>query len=90
MDLVNTNQPFYSTLSKLVIPVAAKLVYTPINVFVLIDKVIVYKLIYTYQAFPATVDLSSNPYSKNTPLLFLFIYTFLPYNTYTNTPFLYT
>ena len=66
-DLVDTNQPFYATLSKLVIPMAAKIKYTPINVFILMDKVIVYKLMHTHQAYPATVDLGAEPYGKNTP-----------------------
>lgn len=61
-DLVDTNQPFYATLSKLVIPVAAKLLYTPIDVFILMDKVIVHELMHTHQAYPLAVDLSSEPY----------------------------
>lgn len=61
-DLVDTNQPFYATLSKVVIPVAAKLRYTPIDVFILMDKVIVHELMHTHQAYPATMDLSSEPY----------------------------
>ena len=88
-DLVDTNQPFYSSLSKLVIPVAAKLKYTPIDVFILMDKVIVHELMHTYQAFPATVDLSSEPYGKNTPLLFPLMYTFLTTPVLT-LPFFYT
>lgn len=85
-DLVDTNQPFYATLSKVVIPVAAKILYTPIDVFILMDKVIVHELMHTHQAYPATVDLSSEPYGKNTPLLFLLMYTLLPHNTCANTP----
>lgn len=61
-DLVDTNQPFYATLSKLVIPVAAKILYTPIDVFILMDKVIVHELMHTHQAYPLTVDLGSEPY----------------------------
>lgn len=61
-DLVDTNQPFYATLSKLVIPVAAKIKYTPIDVFILMDKVIVHELMHTHQAYPLTVDLGPEPY----------------------------
>lgn len=61
-DLVDTNQPFYATLSKVVIPVAAKLLYTPIDVFMLMDKVIVHELMHTHQAYPLTGDLQPNPY----------------------------
>lgn len=66
-DLVDVNQPFYAALSKVVIPVAARLLYTPIDVFILMDKVIVHELMHSHQAYPATVDLSSEPYGKNTP-----------------------
>ena len=65
-DLVDMNQPFYATLSKLVIPAAAKIKYTPIDVFILMDKVIVHELMHTHQAYPATVDLGAEPYGKNT------------------------
>jgi len=87
-DLVDTNQPFYATLSKVVIPVAAKLFYTPIDVFMLMDKVIVHELMHTHQAYPLAADLQPNPYGKNTPL-FLLMYTFLPHNTCANTPVFY-
>jgi hypothetical protein len=44
--------------------VAARVVYKPIGALVLMDKVIVHELTHTSQAFPATVDMSENPYGK--------------------------
>jgi hypothetical protein len=63
-DIQDTSQSFYALLSRIAIPVVARVVYKPIGALVLMDKVIVHELTHTSQAFPATVDMSENPYGK--------------------------
>jgi hypothetical protein len=60
---------FLGTLSKVILPVVAKLVYAPIDVFILMDKVIVHELTHTSQAYPATKDMRPDPYGKITSFL---------------------
>ncbi|KAF2687476.1 hypothetical protein K458DRAFT_386292 [Lentithecium fluviatile CBS 122367] len=62
MGLIDLNQPFYTAMSKTVIPIAAKFVYTPIDAFVLMDKAIVHELTHTSHAHPSTVDMKPDPY----------------------------
>lgn len=68
-DLSNLfNQPFVAFLSRLALSAAAKVFYTPIDSFVLIDEVIAQELIHTDQAsLPdhfSTIDLGDKPYGK--------------------------
>jgi hypothetical protein len=49
-DLVSMDQPFYTSLSRVVMPFAAKFLYTPVDTFVLMDKTIVHELTHTFQA----------------------------------------
>jgi hypothetical protein len=69
VDLMDTSQPFYSLVSRVAIPLAARTMYTPIDAFLLMDKVIVHELTHTQQSIPATVDQQPNPYGKQAPLL---------------------
>ncbi|KAH7348139.1 hypothetical protein BKA66DRAFT_447432 [Pyrenochaeta sp. MPI-SDFR-AT-0127] len=61
-DLADLPSSVYTSLSKIVIPAAAKLKFTPIDLFLLTDKTIVHELTHTQQAFPATKDLQPTPY----------------------------
>ncbi|KAH7355652.1 hypothetical protein BKA66DRAFT_475297 [Pyrenochaeta sp. MPI-SDFR-AT-0127] len=45
-----SNQPFVAFLSRLALPAAAKVLYTPIDSFVFMDKVIAHELTHTDQA----------------------------------------
>jgi hypothetical protein len=62
-------QPFVAALSKVVIPVAAKVPFTDLDVFVLMDKVIAHELLHTDQAsIPiglSCLDISDDPYGKD-------------------------
>jgi hypothetical protein len=64
-----SNQPFLASLSRIVVPVAAKMFYTPLDSIVLMDKVIAHELTHTDQAsIPlrlATIDVSDDPYGKD-------------------------
>ncbi|KAH8724711.1 hypothetical protein GQ44DRAFT_727499 [Phaeosphaeriaceae sp. PMI808] len=64
LDLLH--QPFVAFLSRMAVPAAARLLYTPIDAFVLMDKVIVHELTHTDQAYltdrMSTVDLGDDPY----------------------------
>ncbi|KAF1828488.1 hypothetical protein BDW02DRAFT_635139 [Decorospora gaudefroyi] len=61
-----SNQPFVAFLSRLAIPAVAKLLYTPIDSFVLTDKVIAHELTHTDQASLSdhfsTIDVGDKPY----------------------------
>ncbi|KAF1846476.1 uncharacterized protein K460DRAFT_406679 [Cucurbitaria berberidis CBS 394.84] len=71
-DLADIPASIYSALGKVAIPTMAKLKYTPIDIFLLMDKVIVHELTHTEQAFPATKDLDPKPYGlKNAKKLVL-------------------
>jgi hypothetical protein len=64
-----SKQPFLAALSRFTVPVVAKMAYTPLDSFVLMDKVIVHELTHTDQAsIPlrfATDDSKPDPYGKN-------------------------
>jgi hypothetical protein len=63
-NLVDLHQFGYSTLSRLAIPIAARTIFTPIDSFLLTDKVIVHELTHTTQGYPSTIDISNEPYGR--------------------------
>ena len=65
-DLADLPSSVYTSLSKILIPAAAKFKFTPIDVFVLTDKTIVHELTHIQQAYPATRDLQPTPYGELT------------------------
>jgi hypothetical protein len=64
-DLAHIGQYSYALLSKWKLPKEAKKFYTPLDTYLLMDKVIVHELTHADQAYPATTDLSEDPYGKN-------------------------
>ena len=65
-DLTDVPSSAFASLSKAVIPIAARIKYTPIDLFVLTDKIIIHELTHTPQAWPATKDLAPTPYGELT------------------------
>ncbi|KAH8693463.1 hypothetical protein GQ44DRAFT_832706 [Phaeosphaeriaceae sp. PMI808] len=61
-DLASLGSSFYHLISKVVVPVVAKTVYTPIDSFALMDKTIVHELTHTDQLVQPTVDVEPKPY----------------------------
>jgi hypothetical protein len=67
-DLSSIPGSAYYAISKAAVPIVAKVVYTPIDSFSLMDKTIVHELTHTDQSIPPTKDLDEDqgPYGKRT------------------------
>jgi hypothetical protein len=79
--LVSMDQPFYTSLSRVVMPFAVKLLYTRVDTFALMDKTIVHELTHTFQALPSTENTKSDPYGRSS--LLFHSHHFLPYRVAT-------
>jgi hypothetical protein len=59
----------------MVLPTVARAIYTPIESFVLMDKVIVHELTHSDQAYLldhySTIELSDKPYGEHPPFIHL-------------------
>lgn len=67
-DIQHIPSSVWGGLSKVAIPVSAKLQYSPIDIFILADKTIVHELTHTSQAYPATRDMGEKPYGTHETL----------------------
>jgi hypothetical protein len=63
-DLSDFKSSTFSALSQIAIPVVAALSYRPIDMFVLVDKMIVHELTHTLQALYPTIDMEPEAYGK--------------------------
>lgn len=63
-DLGSLPASIYYAASKIVLPVAAKKMFTPIDSFVLMDKTIAHELMHIDQHNPIAEDLTGDPYGQ--------------------------
>jgi hypothetical protein len=66
-DLADVPSSLFASVSKWKLPSEAKKNYTPLDMFVLTDKIIVHELTHTDQARPGTSDMDPTPYGESTP-----------------------
>jgi hypothetical protein len=70
-----THQPVFAALSRMALPAVSRAIYTPIDSFVLMDKVIVHELTHSDQAYLpdhySTIDLGDKPYGEHPPFIHL-------------------
>ncbi|KAH7095929.1 hypothetical protein FB567DRAFT_544185 [Paraphoma chrysanthemicola] len=61
-DLSSLPSAVFSLVARVAVPIAARVMYTPIDSFSLMDKTLVHEMTHTDQFSPPTIDVEGDPY----------------------------